>query len=118
MRPGLKHHQALLGETEKKKQVQVKKGRSEDLITKRNRALICRYYYYSRICKIKYADMLILLEAEFFLKAPSIAILFKSKADQVIDTFKSNPTLKELSKEFPLFIWNKNSSDAKTKQAN
>ena len=52
-----------------------KKGRSKVLNDKRNDALFCRYYFYSKFTKMKYECVIEILSSEFYLSQATTAEL-------------------------------------------
>ncbi len=48
------------------------KGRAKDLIMERDECLLCRFYFYSKLHRIRFEDVLSLLKAEFFISKERI----------------------------------------------
>nr|DAJ42369.1 MAG TPA: hypothetical protein [Caudoviricetes sp.] len=59
------------------------KGRNAELISKRNKALIRRYHYWTEIQRLRFDDTLrILSEQEFFISEDRIMAIIRSVASQ------------------------------------
>lgn len=82
-----------------------KRGRSEALIINRNQCLIYRYYYYSKIKRWRYEDVMNELSKEFFLNTRTILNHMEDQAELVKTIFKEKPLIKELEKKFNFLNW-------------
>jgi len=82
----------------------LKKGRSADLIARRNELLVHRYFYYGQQ-KIRYDVILEKVGTEFFVSVHTIPDIIASHI-QVLKQIKDNPpTSKELQKKWPFLVW-------------
>ena len=62
------------------------RGRSSELITKRNEALLRRYYYWTEIQRLRFDDALkILSEKEFFISVDRIMAIIRSNCNRLKD---------------------------------
>lgn len=62
------------------------RGRSSELITKRNEALLRRYYYWTEIQRVRFDDALkILSEKEFFISVDRIMAIIRSNCNRLKD---------------------------------
>jgi len=77
------------------------------LIDKKYETLFYRYYYYSRLMKLKYADMITILENEFFISGGRIIDLVAANSGRVSEIFSEACTVKQLAEKFPSYNWPK-----------
>lgn len=62
------------------------KGRSSELIEKRNEALLRRYYYWTEIQRLRFDDALkILSEREFFISIDRIMTIIRENCNKIKD---------------------------------
>lgn len=85
-----------------------RRGRNEILIENRNECLFYRFYYYARIKKLRYEDVLEVISNEFFLSPRTISNLFTDKSEYQKEVFKEKLSLKELEKKFNFLKWKGN----------
>lgn len=86
-----------------------KRGRDLELVERRNKMLFYRYYYYSKIHKLTYVDVLDKIETEFYLSGRTISDLLQVNSGALKQIFSEKPDLKYLNKEYSFFNWiNKN----------
>ena len=83
----------------------VKRGRNIELIDKRNECLLHRYYFYSKVLKLKYEDVITTLTTEFFISGRTITDITLSESDYLTELFKKKYTAKELEKKFRFLNW-------------
>lgn len=83
----------------------VKRGRNKELIDKRNECLLHRYYFYSKVLKLKYEDVITSLSAEFFISDRTTTDIAMSESDYLSELFKKKYTPKELEKKFRFLNW-------------
>lgn len=86
----------------------IKKGRSEVLLNERNKLVCYRYWYYAKLHKKRYDEVLKLLSKEFFIAERSVTAIIINKSDFVKDVFKETPSLSKLKTEFYFLTWNNN----------
>lgn len=84
---------------------QVKKGRSERLIEKRNECLIARYYYYTVYRGLEYENIIRRLVSEFFLSAKSVIHIINSNTDLVKSYRERELVLHFFQKHWPYMRW-------------
>jgi len=62
------------------------KGRSSELIEKRNEALLRRYYYWTEVQRLRFDDALkILSEREFFISIDRIMTIIRENCNKIKD---------------------------------
>ena len=62
------------------------KGRSAELIEKRNEALLRRYYYWTEVQRLRFDDALkILSEREFFISIDRIMAIIRENCNKIKD---------------------------------
>lgn len=81
------------------------KGRSAELIDKRNECLINRYVYYLKYSELRYSSILQRLSTEFFLSTVTIPDILADNADKVKELNKETPPKNSLSKLWPHLQW-------------
>ncbi len=83
-----------------------RKGRSEDLLQKRNELLICRHYYYTRIVELQYARALERLEDELYLSQRTIINIVNDNYTLLKKINSEKPEVKYFKTKFPFMVWN------------
>lgn len=83
----------------------IKKGRNEKLIVKRNRKLVCRFYFYSTIMCLNFSKCLELLEDEMDLSQSRITDLLAQHSDLITSLERSNTTTQDLKSAYPFMSW-------------
>lgn len=81
------------------------RGRSEQLIERRNELLICRYYYYMAIHNKRYDWTLQTLEGELFLSQRRIIDVMEQERAQLTKLRKEHPDTGYFKRKFPFFSW-------------
>lgn len=62
------------------------KGRNSELITKRNEALLRRYYYWTEVQRLRFDDTLtVLSEQEFFISVDRIMAIIRENCHKLTD---------------------------------
>lgn len=82
-----------------------RRGRNEMLIENRNECLFYRFYYYSRIKRLRYEDVLEVISNEFFLTPRTISNLIADESEYQKEVFKEKLSVKELEKKFDFLKW-------------
>lgn len=82
-----------------------RKGRSEELVLKRNEALICRYYYYIKIHGMQYLATLAVLQQEFYLAERTIIDMLTKNSGILRRLHDTKPTLKYFRDRYPWMAW-------------
>lgn len=87
-------------------QITKTKGRSSNLIARRNKRLAARFYFYNIVIGLKFSRCLDLLEQEFDLSEARICDLLPEVADEVneLDRICASPT--QLKEMYPFLSWN------------
>ncbi len=83
------------------------KGRSAELLRRRNALIASRYYYYIRIKRKNYDDTLAELENEFFLSQHTVtAILLRDEYTVMIrELIAESISSDTLKISYPHFVW-------------
>jgi hypothetical protein len=81
------------------------KGRSKDLINKRDQKLLYRYYFYAQILRKQYGDILTILSDQFDLSNVRIIVCLSDKHQELKQIFAAKPSVKELSELYPYLNW-------------
>ena len=82
-----------------------RRGRNEALIKRRNECLLYRYYYYSKIKRMRYGDVLKTVGEEFYIAPRTLSDILAEQAVSLKTIFKENPSIKELEKKFNYLNW-------------
>lgn len=83
----------------------LKKGRAKELIEKRDKLLFYRYYYYARIIRFRYEDILIKLSNEFYISPRTVAQIMANKHLQATEIFSQKKSIEQLRKMYAHLIW-------------
>ena len=108
---------AITGEIKPEK-INYGKGRNTDLLDKRNKAIFYRYYYYIRLCKLRYDEAVRLLAIDFFLTGDTIGKILVKNQEMLAGAAKENLSVDKLDRMFPAYKWNKNLTDTKKGKTN
>ncbi|HRY33414.1 MAG TPA: hypothetical protein P5531_10650 [Bacteroidales bacterium] len=86
----------------------MRRGRSEHLISIRNRALCARYYYWTEVWERRYEKVLeTLMNDEFFISEVTIQREIM-RSDYLSELLNTRPKISELKVMFPGFSWVEN----------
>lgn len=80
-------------------------GRDPQLIEARDTFLLHRYYYYAKLLRKQYADVLHNLGKETFLSKTQVQRIVQNKLEQVLEIKRAAPTAKDLQKMYPYIVW-------------
>lgn len=80
-------------------------GRNKELLSKRNNALIARYYVYTTMTKMRYDSIISILVEEFFLSGYTIAKVLSENYGLLKEIKLKSPTIQSLKKTLPHFNW-------------
>lgn len=83
----------------------IKKGRNEKLIEKRNRKLVCRFYFYSTLMCLNFSKCLELLEDEFDLSQSRITDLLAENSDLITAIERAKTSTQDLKSAYPFMSW-------------
>ncbi|HTK22398.1 MAG TPA: hypothetical protein VL442_22930 [Mucilaginibacter sp.] len=75
-------------------------------LDKRDDALAARFYYYHHIKRMRYDDILLRLEKEFFITPGVITQRLQVRADFMKALSNNNTDANKLRREYPQFSWN------------
>lgn len=107
MQRGSRLFDKLINDEIEKKQQPSKRGRNENLIAERNECLIYRYYYYSKIHRLRYADMIEKMQKEFYLSERTVADIIQVNSELVSRIFSGKPEVKTLIIKYNYLNWTK-----------
>lgn len=82
-----------------------KKGRDIELVNQRKEVILYRYYYYSKLKRMRYDDVIPILKSEFFLSNRTIIDIINKEIDMLKDIYKQQATINELQKKFTFINW-------------
>ena len=82
------------------------KGRRNVHIDRRDDALATRFYFYHHIKRLRYDDILLKLEREFFITTNVIIQRLNERTEFMKQLSKDTPKRDCLKKMFPFFVWN------------
>ncbi len=82
-----------------------RKGRSEDLVDKRNEALVDRYYYKGFFEKLRYDEILRQLSEEFYIAQITIQWRINECYDQLDELRAKKPGKDYFRKKYPHLVW-------------
>ena len=104
---GIRLHSQLLFEEDAPPSLPKRKfpHRHPELIAARDRLLIHRFYYKSKIQRKVYQDVLKELEKEIFLSQVMIQKILQAKGDDALLLKKLQITVKQLREEWPYINW-------------
>jgi len=104
---GVRLHGALLTESKEKiHEPQPKlRGRSAELISKRNEALFYRFYFKTKLEKKFYNEVVAELQTEFYISCIMIQKLLQANSDRILALKKEALTGTILKKKFPYLNW-------------
>ena len=88
-----------------KSDLKIRRGRSEELLKKRNELIIHRYYYYSKIEEKQYENVLSELEKEFFLAPITIIHIVNANIEMLKNINKAKPQRGYFKGLFPFVVW-------------
>jgi hypothetical protein len=80
-------------------------GRSKDLISKRDKRLLYRYYFYIRIQRFTYQEAISRLNEEFDLSESRIVICLTQKTADLKQIIEEKPAVKLLKSLYPWMNW-------------
>ena len=81
------------------------RGRSSELIRKRDIALMSRYYFYLNNSKLRYEEIIGRLSEQFFLSGHTVVQRLSYNSEIFDRLKKEKPLPKELDKSFPYMKW-------------
>ena len=90
-----------------------KKGRNKGLMQARNKLLIYRYFYYSKILKLRFDLVLFELQKEFFLSIDTIPRIIEEDLTVLKGLSPKGLTVKGLKELYPHLEWNRKIQDVK-----
>lgn len=73
--------------------------------TRRDEALTYRYYYYIEIKRIRYDDVLVLLERDFYITPSNVVLRLTLLHEFLKGIIDKKPTVNKLKKMFPTYAW-------------
>ena len=82
------------------------KGRRNVHLDRRDDALAARFYFYHHIVRIRYDDILLKLEQEFFITTNVVIQRLNTRTNYMKDLSKQGAQAAYLKKMFPFYVWN------------
>ena len=82
-----------------------RKGRSLNLINKRNECLIARYFYYGKFCDKKYTSIIEILSEEFFLSTVTIPEIIDDNSQLLHSLKKEANNPNHFKNKWPHLTW-------------
>jgi|GEM_PF-2309858 len=82
-----------------------KKGRSIELLNQRNTCLIYRYFFYAKIKKLQFSELLSQLSSEFYLSDRTCINIVSASHHEVKKAFAEKKEVRELQKMYPFLSW-------------
>ena len=83
----------------------LRKGRSRDLLFRRDQKIAVRFYYHAHIAGKNYRDILEHLQDEFDLSEKAIITRLRINPDALDALFKDRPRASELRKRYPYWCF-------------
>ncbi|AYD48215.1 hypothetical protein [Arachidicoccus soli] len=103
---GISVFEALLFEEMEALPKRERNGRNPELLEDRDRLLLHRFYYKTKMQRKQYQDVLRELKNEFFLSTMQLQKILQCKGDEILHIKKTQPTVKWLRDEWGWMIWN------------
>jgi len=83
------------------------KGRCNHLFRERNNCLVSRYFYYAKLKRLNYDDVLKNLKTEFFITERTIINTIQDEHDFLKKIIAEKPSVNELKRRYQFLIWEK-----------
>ena len=83
----------------------IRRGRSTELLSRRNDKIAARFYYYSNIKRYSYRITLEFLSIEFDLRERVVEDSLKSNRETLDKLFSEKPSVAELKRRIPYMVW-------------
>ena len=81
------------------------KGRSIDLLNQRNTCIIYRYFFYAKLKKLQFNELLKQLSCEFYLSERTCVNIIGVSHREVKKAFAEKKEARELQKMYPFLSW-------------
>ena len=106
-RKGIRLFQSITQDSEfKSASSTLSKGRNAELIERRNKCLLCRFYFYAKEKKLRYEDIIDLLSSEFFLSQRTVTTIITTASNKPGYSYADlKDKLKELQSQFNFINW-------------
>lgn len=75
------------------------RGRSQELIQQRNRALIWRYFFYSEVKRLRYDDIITELSRDFFISEHTVLARLVEYSESIQNLITERPSLAKIEAE-------------------
>jgi hypothetical protein len=82
-----------------------RKGRSPELISKRNECLVSRYYFLGKFTDNRYNKILDTLEDEFFISTVTIPEIITENYELLVELKQKQPNRDYFKKKWPHLVW-------------
>ncbi len=84
---------------------ELRKGRNDELLVKRNNCMIARYYYYGYFKEKCFEEIIQLLVADFFISPLRIARIVQENSDKIKELKDKRVSVYLLQQHFPQYRW-------------
>lgn len=81
------------------------KGRSQDLLRRRDQKLATRFYYFTSICGLEYRQTIDHLYEEFDISEKAIVTRLRTSQQFLNELFNQQPPLHLLRKKYPYLVF-------------
>lgn len=88
-----------------KNDTELRKGRNDELLVKRNSCMIARYYYYGYFKEKCFEEIIQLLVADFFISPLRIARIVQENSDKIKELKDKRVSVYLLQQHFPQYRW-------------
>jgi len=109
MHIGRRNHNLLFAEEETSSEVGVaenaRKGRNPEMLEKRNKHLVARYYYYGQIQKLLYDVVMEKLSQEFYLTPGTVPQVLSELGTELAELRRTAPSAASFAKQWPWMKW-------------
>lgn len=102
---GKKAHFILQADTTPTATIPASVSRKLSPVEMKYEAMLYRYYFYSKIHKMSYDEIVAALMAEFFISDGHISNLIRQNIERIKDISKEGLTIKQLAGKYPMKNW-------------
>jgi hypothetical protein len=81
------------------------KGHRNVHLTRRDEVLTVRFYYYYHLKRMRYDDILLELEKEFFITPDVVVQRLRETGELAKKLVREEFNITQLKKDYPLFMW-------------
>ncbi len=88
-----------------KNDTELRKGRNDSLLIKRNNCMLARYYYYGYFKEKCFEEIIQLLVADFFISPIRIARIVQENSDKIKELKDKRVSVYLLQQHYPQYKW-------------